>query len=227
MKISLILPFLDEAASLPATLANLASARAAPNDFEVIAVDGGSQDESVSILDRHRDIRILRVPPGRAAQMNAGAAVATGDILLFLHADSWLPVDAVAAITTALSAGARWGRFDVTIAGKPLILRVIASMMNVRSRLTGIATGDQGIFVTRDAFNEVGGFPPIALMEDIALSKALKRLAGPPACLRQRIVTSGRRWEHRGPWRTIVTMWRVRLAYALGADPERLARIYS
>ena len=169
---------------------------------------------------------MLAAPPGRAVQMNAGARAAAGDVLVFLHADSRLPAGAAAAIARALAGGARWGRFDVTIAGRPRILRVVAAMMNLRSRLTGIATGDQGIFVERALFAAAGGYAQIPLMEDIALSKSLKRRGGRPACLRERITTSGRRWEAHGPWRTIVTMWRLRAAYALGADPARLAREY-
>jgi rSAM/selenodomain-associated transferase 2 len=171
--------------------------------------------------------RVMVATRGRATQMNAGAAAATGEVLLFLHADSWLPAGPADAIASALAAGAHWGRFDVTIAGRSSILRVVAWMMNARSRLTGIATGDQGIFVDRAAFVDAGGYPPIDLFEDIELSWVLKRRAGRPACLSQRIVTSGRRWERHGPWRTIVAMWRLRLAYALGADPARLARRYS
>jgi hypothetical protein len=129
-------------------------------------------------------------------------------------------------VAGAVAGGARWGRFDVTISGRPRILRVVAAMMNLRSRLTGIATGDQAIFVERALFEAAGGFAEIPLMEDIALSKALKRRSGRPACLRERVTTSGRRWEAHGPWRTIVTMWRLRLSYALGADPARLARRY-
>jgi len=126
----------------------------------------------------------------------------------------------------AVTRGAAWGRFDVVIGGTPRVLKLVGAMMNLRSRLTGIATGDQGMFVRRNLFEEVGGFPAIPLMEDVALSKALKRIAGRPACLRTRVTTSGRRWEMHGPWRTIFTMWRLRLAYALGADPAALARHY-
>ena len=158
--------------------------------------------------------------------MNAGAHVATGDVLLFLHADSLLPAGAVVAITTALAGGRRWGRFDVSIDGGARALKLVAAMMNLRSRWTGIATGDQGIFVEKALFAGINGYPDIPLMEDIALCKALKRSARRPACLRLRIVTSGRRWERRGPWRTIATMWHLRLAYALGADPAALARRY-
>lgn len=223
MRLAIVVPTLDEAAGIAATLAALQPLRA--DGHEVVVVDGGSRDATLALVRPLAD-RALLARPGRATQMNAGARAASGGALLFLHADSRLPPDAAAAIGRALAAGARWGRFDVSIAGRPRILRVVAAMMNLRSRLTGIATGDQGIFVERALFDAVGGYAEIPLMEDIALSKSLKRLGGRPACLRERITTSGRRWEARGPWRTIVTMWWLRAAYALGADPTRLARGY-
>jgi len=161
---------------------------------------------------------VLRSPRGRALQMNAGARAATGDVLVFLHADTRLPLRADELILNS----PLWGRFDVLIEGRHPLLKVVAWAMNLRSRLTGIATGDQAIFVRRDAFP---GFPEIALMEDVALSRLLKRRAA-PACLRARVATSGRRWESRGVLRTIFLMWRLRLLYFLGVSPERLARRY-
>jgi len=223
MRLSVIVPTLDEAALVTATLCALQSLRA--QGHEVIVVDGGSRD-ATPLIARPLADRVHVTSKGRARQMNHGARCATGDVLLFLHADSILPADGAAAIGQALAAGAQWGRFDVRIAGKPWILKVVAAMMNLRSRLTGIATGDHGIFVRRALFEEAGGFPAIALMEDVALCKALKARGGAPACLRTRVATSGRRWETRGPWRTIFTMWRLRLAYAMGADPAALARLY-
>jgi rSAM/selenodomain-associated transferase 2 len=158
--------------------------------------------------------------------MNAGAARASGDVLLFLHADTRLPPEAERLVLEGLARSGRdWGRFDVEIAGRHPMLKVIAMMMNLRSRLTGIATGDQAIFVKRDVFRAVGGFPNIALMEDVALSKALKR-RGRPLCIGECAVTSGRRWETHGVVRTILLMWRLRLAYYFGADPASLARQY-
>jgi rSAM/selenodomain-associated transferase 2 len=156
--------------------------------------------------------------------MNAGAALAKGDALLFLHADTELPAQALSVIELALRRR-RWGRFDVALAGRPWMLRLIAAMMNLRSRLTGIATGDQAIFVARAAFGAVGGFPDQPLMEDIELSRRLKRL-GPPACLSDRVVTSGRRWENHGVWRTVLLMWRLRFDYWRGVPAERLALRY-
>jgi rSAM/selenodomain-associated transferase 2 len=223
MRLSIIVPVLDEAATLGATMRDLAPLRAAGH--EVIVVDGDSSDDTLALARAGADLALC-APRGRAAQMNAGAGRAQGDVLLFLHADSRLPGNAATAIAGAIAGGAQWGRFDVQIAGRPRVLRLVAAAMNVRSRWTGIATGDQGIFVLRSVFIRVGGYAAIPLMEDVALSNTLKHGAGRPACLRARIVTSGRRWEAHGPWRTIFTMWRLRLSYALGADPATLARQY-
>ncbi len=220
---SIVVPVLDEAAGIEATLAPLQAWRGAR--AEVIVVDGGSRDATVALAAPLAD-RVLRAPRGRAAQMNAGAQASAGAILVFLHADTRLPRGALDAIERALAQPRRaWGRFDVRIDGRGALLRVVAALMNARSRASGIATGDQAIFVRREAFEAVGGFPPIALMEDLALSARLKRRSR-PACLRERVVTSGRRWERDGALRTIALMWRLRLAYALGADPRRLARRY-
>ena len=221
-RLSIIVPVLDEAASIAATLGALQSLRAA--QAEVIVVDGGSRDATCSIARPLADA-VLQASRGRASQMNAGAAAATGDVLVFLHADTTLPPDAPAAIQAALASGHDWGRFDVAIEGSHPMLAVVAILMNARSRWTGIATGDQAIFVRRTAFHAAGGFPAIPLMEDVAISRALK-LVSRPAALRQRVVTSGRRWERHGIFRTIMLMWRLRAAYALGADPHRLARRY-
>jgi hypothetical protein len=147
-------------------------------------------------------------------------------VLLFLHADTGLPADADRLVCEGLGSTRRpWGRFDVRIEGRHPLLPMVAATMNLRSRLTGIATGDQAMFVDRAAFAAVGGFPDIALMEDIVLSRRLKRL-GRPLCLRARALTSGRRWEKHGVVRTILTMWRLRLAFFLGAEPARLAASY-
>ena len=223
VRLSIVVPAFDEAMGIAATLDALAPWRAAGH--EVIVADGGSRDATVAIATPRAD-RLIVAPRGRASQMNAGAAVANGDVLLFLHADSRLPADAAAAIDDAIRAGRRWGRFDVTIEGRSRMLPIVAAAMNLRSRLTGIATGDQGIFVERSLFVEAGGFPPIPLMEDLALSRMLKRQAGRPACLASRIRTSGRRWDRDGAWRTILLMWRLRAAWSLGADPARLAKAY-
>ena len=223
MKLSIIVPALNEAARIEATLAALAPMRS--RGHEVIVVDGGSADATAALAVPLAD-RVLPAPRGRARQMNAGAAKARGDVLVFLHADNRLPDSADRLVTEALAASGRaWGRFDVAIEGTHPMLPVIAWFMNLRSRLTGIATGDQAMFVRRDAFARVGGFPALALMEDVALSATLKALSR-PACLRAKTVTSGRRWETKGVLRTVLLMWRLRLSFFFGASPERLARIY-
>jgi rSAM/selenodomain-associated transferase 2/rSAM/selenodomain-associated transferase 1 len=220
--LSIIVPTLNEADSIAAQLGALAPLRA--RGAEIIVADGGSTDGTAALAQPHAD-RVIHAPRGRALQMNAGAGVAHGACLLFLHADTRLPPDADGHVEAALSGGHAWGRFDVAIDGEHVLLPLIARLMNLRSRLTGIATGDQAIFVSRAAFAACGGFPAIPLMEDIALSRALKRI-GRPACLRQRVRTSGRRWDSRGVWRTVLLMWRLRLAYFFDADPARLARDY-
>jgi rSAM/selenodomain-associated transferase 2 len=222
-RISIVLPILNEEARVAACLCALQPLR--DRDCELIAVDGGSRDRSVALAESLVD-RVVVGPKGRAAQMNAGVRQANGDILWFLHADSLPPPDALSLIRAALAGQERgWGRFDVRLSGRRPSLRMVEFSMNLRSGLTGIATGDQGIFVRRDLFERIGGYPPIALMEDIALSRALKRYSR-PVCLRQRVLTSSRRWERDGIARTVLLMWRLRLAYFLGADPDRLARIY-
>ncbi len=221
--LSIIMPCLNEAAGIVAALERLQPLRR--RGVEVIVVDGGSSDGSVALAAAFAD-QVLSAPRGRAFQMNAGAAVARGPVLLFLHADCTLPADGDRLILDGLQAGGRhWGRFDVRLAGAHPLLGLIAFMMNWRSRLTGIATGDQGLFVARKLFAEVGGFPAIALMEDIALSGILKSRSA-PLCLTARITASGRRWDERGALRTMLLMWRLRLAYFLGADPADLALRY-
>lgn len=219
--LAIVVPMLDEAATLPALLVHLAGWRA--RGCEVVLVDGGSRDDSVEMA-RAAGFRVLVAERGRARQMNAGAQACGGAILLFLHADTRLPEAADAVVCAALAVQA-WGRFDVHIDGRPRMLRVVAALMNLRSRLSGIATGDQAIFVRRDVFEAVGGFPDQPLMEDIELSCRLLRVSR-PACLRARVRTSGRRWEQRGVWRTIALMWRLRWAYWRGVPAERLAEAY-
>lgn len=217
-RLSIIVPTLNEAQEIRAALDALAALR--DQGHEVIVADGGSTDETVSLARPLCD-RIVQSGRGRALQMNAGARVAAGWGLLFLHADTRLPEGAGQSILRALQL-ATWGRFDVDIIGTHPMLKLVAWTMNLRSRATGIATGDQAIFVRRESFP---GFPDIPLMEDIALSAAMKRRAS-PACLRSRVRTSGRRWESRGVLRTIALMWQLRLLYFLGMAPERLARRY-
>ena len=221
--VSLVVPVLDEAGAIPQSLGPLQPLRG--NGIEVVVADGGSRDGTRGVARPLCD-RLVHAPRGRARQMNAGAGAASGRVLLFLHADTRLPPGWDRAVRDATGVqGREWGRFDVRLDGPHPMLRVVERAMNLRSRLSGIATGDQAIFVTRDAFRAAGGFPDIELMEDVALSRAL-RARSRPACLRERVVTSSRRWERGGIARTIVLMWRLRFEYALGADPGRLARMY-
>ena len=223
MTLSIIVPCLNEAEIIVETLQALQPFRA--RGAEIIVVDGGSRDDS-AVRARGWADQVLAAQRGRALQMNAGAAAAHRDILLFLHADCVLPEAADRLIVDGFNRERKgWGRFDVILTGRHPLLGAVAATMNARSRLTGIATGDQGIFVTRSLFEAAGRFPEIALMEDIALSKRLKRFSA-PLCLRHRVRASGRRWERHGMMRTILLMWRLRLAYSLGADPDRLALRY-
>ncbi|HHH48457.1 MAG TPA: glycosyltransferase [Gammaproteobacteria bacterium] len=222
MRISIIVPVLNEASTIAVCLDSLQPYRA--QGHEVIVVDGGSRDDTLALARPLTD-RVLVAPAGRARQMNQGAQAARGEVLLFLHADTRLPEAACEVIVSALRTAARWGRFDVRLSGAAPAFRMIEFMMNLRSRLTRIATGDQAMFVRKDLFHAVGGFEDIPLMEDIALSRRLKKMA-PAACLRQRVVTSSRRWEENGIFQTVLLMWRLRLRYWLGADPARLVRQY-
>jgi len=218
----IVMPVLDEGERLLKALRGLQPFR--QRGVRVVVVDGGSKDNTLQVARDHADLALV-APCGRAAQMNAGAAACPAQVLLFLHADTQLPDNADALVQRATLARHGWGRFDVHIDSPALKLRVVSGAMNLRSRWTGIATGDQGMFVRHELFTEVGGFPDIPLMEDIALSTALKKL-GPPACLRQHITTSARRWERHGVWRTVWLMWCLRAAYFFGADPARLATAY-
>lgn len=219
--ISIVVPVLNEAGQIAARLQALQALR---EQCQLVVVDGGSDDASAALAAALAD-KLLHSQRGRARQMNLGAAEADGEIVLFLHADTRLPADAVTAIHQAVAEGYRWGRFDVAFDSPLPVFKLIALMMNWRSKLTGIATGDQALFVTRQAFQAVGGFPEIALMEDIAISAKLKQL-GRPCCMRSRVVTSARRWQQYGVLPTIWLMWGLRLAYFFGADPNDLALRY-
>jgi len=222
-QLSVIIPCLNEGAVISSLLQSLQPLRQAGH--ELILVDGGSRDATVKLATPWVD-QVISSAPGRARQMNAGAKAANGDIFWFLHADSFICCDPLESILRALrSVECCWGRFDVTLSGRRPILRAVEFLMNWRSRLTGIATGDQGIFARRHAFFAVGGFPDIPLMEDVVISRNLRQLAK-PNCLRQRLGTSSRRWEREGVLRTILRMWWLRLAFALGANPARLTRLY-
>ncbi len=224
--LSVVIPSLNEAEGIESTLRPLQGLRSRGHDL--ILVDGGSRDRTVELARPLVD-RILMTAPGRAPQMNAGAAVAGGKVLLFLHADTQLPREADQALLSGLETTGRiWGRFDIHLSCSEHVglLAGVERGMNLRSRWTGIATGDQALFVYRKAFWGIAGYPEIALMEDIALSHKLKQAYGRPLCLRQRVSTSSRRWEEAGVVRTILLMHCLRLGYYLGADPGLLARIY-
>jgi rSAM/selenodomain-associated transferase 2 len=215
-------PVLNEASGIRAALQALAPLR--ERGAEVIVVDGGSSDATPALCCGLADA-VLAGPRGRARQMSHGATQARAPLLLFLHADTQLPSQADALVAQALAGGRHWGRFDVTINGRSRWLPLVAACMNRRSRWTGIATGDQALFMRRSAFDAVGGFPDQPLMEDIEISRRLRAL-GPPACLRQRVCTSGRRWDERGAWRTIVLMWSLHWRYWRGTPAADLARVY-
>ena len=222
MALSIIIPAFNEAENIQQILKPLQRLRA--RGVDVIVVDGGSGDQTVLRATPLVD-RLVASTKGRAIQMNTGAALAQNDVLLFLHADSILPNNADDLIAEAIARGETWGRFEVNIRGAHTMLPVVAWFMNHRSRLTGISTGDQGLFVTRSAFDRVGGFPLQPLMEDVEICKRLRKLA-PPACLSARITTSGRRWEKHGVWRTIFLMWKLRFRYWRGAAPADLHAVY-
>lgn len=226
MRLAVVMPVLNEAATIEAALVRLAALRA--RGAAVIVVDGGSSDDTVMRAAPLAD-RVLAAARGRALQFNAGAesdAAVAADALLFLHADTRLPAEADRIVLRALSSSTRrWGRFDVAIDAAGWAFRLIETLMNTRSRLTGICTGDQAIFIARDAFFTLGGFSPLPLMEDIDFCRRAKRLS-PPLALRDIVITSARRWQRGGVWRTVALMWRLRLAYFLGADPATLARRY-
>lgn len=218
--ISIIVPVLNEAENIESVLNVLP----AGGLHETLVVDGGSEDDTVALVGSLAD-RVIHAGRGRASQMNAGADEATGDILLFLHADTRLPDDVVERMTEFWLSGCAWGRFDVRLSGERRMFRVIETMMNLRSRLTGFCTGDQAMFVKRTVFDRIGGFVQMPLLEDIEISRRLKRVSR-PYCIGSPVVTSSRRWEDNGVWRTILLMWWLRLRYFLGDSPERLVEKY-
>ncbi len=231
--ISIIIPILNEADNLPRLFENIASLN--PKPQQVILVDGGSNDNSVAITQDY--VKNLRVDSSssidwqitesiadRALQMNTGAMLATSNILLFLHADTQLPTQAIFEVIAAIET-AQWGRFDVKLDSRQPMLRLVSTMINGRSRLTGIATGDQAIFIKRALFEQLGGYPNQALMEDVELCKKLKGIAK-PACLNSKVVTSARRWQQHGTWRTIILMWQLRFDYWRGISADNIRQRY-
>jgi len=222
MQLSIIIPALNEAGCIRDILQQLQALRA--QGHEVILVDGGSCDETITLAHTRVD-QLLPAPAGRALQMNVGAQAASGQVFWFLHADTRVPNKAAHLIIEAVQHAGSWGRFDVRLSGDRILLRLVERMMNWRSRVTGVVSGDQGMFVSRELFERVGGFAELPLMEDIDLSRRLKREQR-PVCLRDTLITSSRRWEQQGILRTIVLMWYLRLAYFLGVSPARLALRY-
>ena len=222
MKFSIIIPTLNETNVIQACLLALQFIR---TDCEIIVVDGGSLDNT-AVLAKHLADKVIICSKGRSLQMNRGADHATGNVLIFLHADTYLPKNALTLIEQHISQHKQWGRFDIALNGNSFMLKIIAFMMNWRSRLTGIATGDQVIFVTQQLFNKVGQYPEINLMEDIALCNMLNKISR-PICLKAKVTSSTRRWEHNGLYKTILLMWYIRLAYFCGTDPQKLAIMYS
>ena len=238
IQLSIVIPLLNEADNLPKLMGHLAHLNPAP--YQVILVDGGSTDNSVaiakelieSLIDSSPSVingqvidwQVIESAAGRALQMNAGAELAMGDVLLCLHADTQLPNHAIADITSAVRQAA-WGRFDVRLDSSAWMLKVVSQMINWRSRLSGIATGDQAIFIKKPLFEQLGGYPQQPLMEDIELCKRLKAI-GKPACLRSKVITSARRWQQYGTWRTIGLMWHLRFDYWRGVSADNIKQRY-
>lgn len=228
--LSIIMPVWREAETIESTLSGLQSLlsrggdHGGENSYEIIVVDGGSEDGTARLARPLCD-RVIISERGRAVQMNMGAAAASGNILVFLHADTILPFSALDNLAEFAASAFAWGRFDVRLTGQRRLFRVIAWFMNRRSRLTGIATGDQAMFVRQSVFEEVGGFAPIPLMEDVEMSSRLKRRSR-PYCIRKPVITDSRRWQKLGPWRTVFLMWQIRWRYWRGESPEALARLY-
>jgi rSAM/selenodomain-associated transferase 2 len=222
-RLSVIVPMLDEESAIADTLSAL---RSGAPDAEIVVVDGGSADRSVELARPLCDVLVTSAR-GRAIQMNAGATRATGDVFAFVHADTLVPATFASDIDAALAdSRVAGGRFDLRLDDPHPLCRLIGILINLRSRLSRTATGDQAIFVRRNVFQQLGGFPLIPICEDLAFARRMKR-SGRVACLRSQVVTSARRWRRRGILRTVLTMWTIRALYLAGVTPARLARIYA
>ena len=228
-KVSIIIPVLNEVKHIEKCITDLQLLQ--DSEHEVIFVDGGSVDDTVKLISQHSWCSIVTSVKGRANQMNTGAGHANGEVLLFLHVDTILPFDAIELIIKSFnlsnkSQSKKWGRFDVRLSGTQRIFRIIEVMMNWRSRLTSVATGDQAIFINRELFEQVGAYPELALMEDIAMSKKLRQITK-PVCLKQTVKTSSRRWEEKGILKTVLLMWQLRFLYFIGVSAEQLVKRYN
>ncbi len=221
MKISIIIPVLNEETNLARLGEHL---QTLDQQHEVIIVDGGSRDNTLSVAYQLTG-KVVVSHPGRAVQMNSGAEIASGEMLLFLHADTFLPDDGLQTISALSPEKNVWGRFDVRLSGNRFVFRLIEALMNLRSCMTSIATGDQAMFIEKNLFQRIGGFPEIALMEDIEISRRLKKIVK-PLCLKQKVITSSRRWENNGVVATVFLMWKLRLYYFFGVSPEKLKHLY-
>ena len=221
--ISIIIPVYNEEKTISSCLQSLITWR--KQGCEIIFVDGGSDDNTFELAGQYGD-HVYMTGKGRAVQMNEGARHAKGEFLLFLHSDTVLPAATDKLIQLIISDKNRWGRFDVTLSGESKAYRVLEFFINIRSRITGISTGDQGMFMHKSLFEHANGFPEIPLMEDITLSRILLKNSR-PVCLKERVITSSRRWENNGIIKTILLMWYLRAAYFFGVKPEQLARLYA
>jgi rSAM/selenodomain-associated transferase 2 len=225
MLVSIIVPIYNEAAVLPGLLENLRTLRATDSiGIELVLVDGGSTDSSVQIIEA-TGLTCRQADRGRAVQMNDGAQAAKGDLLLFLHADTKISAEAITRARQAIAAGAVGGFFEVSLSSSRPLLRFVGRMISWRSRLFGVATGDQAIFVTRTTFDQLGGYTTLPLFEDVDLSRRLKHMGGFSA-VDAMVTTSARRWEDGGAMRTILRMWTLRVLYYCGVSPRRLERYY-
>jgi len=224
--LSIIIPTLNEENNIARVINDIKSSIQLEN-YEIIICDGGSSDKTTFIAESLCD-QVVISPAGRGGQLNHGAKNAHGDILLFLHADTSLPIHFDKMITNAIATnpGKSWGRFDLRLSGEKVIFRIVERLINIRSRITFISTGDQCLFMTREIFENVNGFKHIPLMEDVDISKRLKNVC-PPICIACPVVSSSRRWEEKGILRTILLMWWLRLLFYMGISPETLKRLYN
>jgi len=222
VKLSVIVPVINEEMNLSRIAGCLRSV--IEQGHEVIIVDGGSTDNTLTIAYDITDTIIIS-KKGRALQMNNGASVASGNVVLFLHADTLLPENVAEIISDVYVGENFWGRFDVRLSNEKYVYRLIECMMNMRSSLTSIVTGDQAMFFEKNLFDRIGGFPEIALMEDVEISRQLKKISK-PVRLKSKVVTSSRRWETNGVVATVLLMWKLRLYYFFGVSPEKLSQMY-